>query len=87
MGRLLVEAQTDAGRGVSTDHMMKLTGDIRDVRVELKKAESDRDRLAEQYQAADRDRGKLESRLANLEVSLQEAVHGKLAAESGRLTI
>ena len=86
LGRLLVAAQTDAGRGggAQPDHLMKMTGDIRELRVELKKVEADRDRLDEQYKLADRDREKLEGRLAQIEVELQEAVHGKLAAESAR---
>jgi hypothetical protein len=85
LGRLLVEAQTDSGRGGGQpDHLMKMTGDIRELRVELKKVEADRDRLEEQYKLADRDREKLEGRLAQIEVELQEAVHGKLAAESAR---
>jgi chromosome segregation ATPase len=86
LGRLLVEAQTDAGRGggAQPDHLMKMTGDIRELRVELKKVEADRDRLDEQYKLADRDREKLEGRLAQIEVELQEAVHGRLAAESAR---
>jgi predicted nucleic acid-binding Zn-ribbon protein len=85
LGRLLVEAQTDSGRGgAQPDHLMKMTGDIRELRVELKKVEADRERLDEQYKGADRDREKLEGRLAQIEVELQEAVHGKLAAESAR---
>jgi hypothetical protein len=85
LGRLLVEAQTDSGRGgAQPDHLMKMTVDIRELRVELKKVEADRERLEEQYKRADRDREKLEGRLAQIEVELQEAVHGKLAAESAR---
>jgi FHA domain-containing protein len=85
LGRLLVEAQTDSGRGgAQPDHLMKMTGDIRELRVELKKVEADRERLDEQYKRADRDREKLEGRLAQIEVELQEAVHGRLAAESAR---
>ena len=82
----MVEAQADHGRGSSGqgDHMMRLTNDIKEVRVELKRAEADRDRLDEQYDLAERDRQKLEGRLAQVEVELQEAVHGKLAAESAR---
>jgi chromosome segregation ATPase len=63
---------------------MKMTGDIRELRVELKKVEADRDRLDEQFKLADRDREKLEGRLAQIEVELQEAVHARLAAESAR---
>jgi len=85
LGRLLVEAQTDSGRGgAQPDHLMKMTGDIRELRVELKKVEADRERLEEQYTRSDRDREKLEGRLAQIEVELQEAIHGKVAAESAR---
>jgi len=85
LGRLLVEAQTDSGRGgAQPDHLMKMTGDIRELRVELKKVEADRERLQDQYTSTDKDRERLEGRLAQIEVELQEAVHGKLAAESAR---
>lgn len=86
LGRLLVEMQTDQSRGGSgqPDHMMRLTGDIRDLRVELKKVEADREQVGERYELAERDRQKLEGRLAQVEVELQEAVHAKLAAESAR---
>jgi hypothetical protein len=86
LGRLMVEAQTDAGRGggAQPDHLMKMTNDIRELRVELKKVEADRERFQEQYAVADRDREKLEGKLAQIEVELQEAIHGKLAAESAR---
>jgi chromosome segregation ATPase len=85
LGRLLVEAQTDSGRGgAQPDHLMKMTGDIRELRVELKKVEADRERLEEQYKRADLDREKLEGRLAQIEVELQEAQHGRMAAESAR---
>src|SRR5262249_59447860 len=66
LGRLLVEAQTDAGRagGAQPDQLMKMTGDIRELRVELKKVEADRERLDEQFQLADRDREKPDGRAA-----------------------
>jgi hypothetical protein len=86
LGRLLVEVQTDAGRGggAQPDQLMKMTGDIRELRVELKKVEADRERLDGQFKLADRDREKLEGRLAQIEVELQEAVHARIAAESAR---
>jgi hypothetical protein len=86
LGRLMIEAQTDAGRGggAQPDQLMKMTGDIRELRVELKKVEADRERLDEQFKLADRDREKLEGRLAQIEVELQEAVHARIAAESAR---
>ena len=86
LGRLLVESQSENGRATpgQQDHMIRMTGDMKDLRVELKKLEADRDRLTEQYELADRDREKLEGRLAQVEVELQEALHAKLAAESAR---
>jgi hypothetical protein len=86
LGRLLVEAQTEQGRGggAQPDHLMKLTNDIRELRVNLKTVEADRERLEEQYSRADKDRDKLEARMAQIEVELQEAQHGRMAAESAR---
>ncbi len=84
LGRMIVEAQTDRGGAASGDHMLRVQGELKDLRVEHKKIEADHDRLVEQYAGADRDRSKLESRLAQIEVELQEAVHGRLAAESAR---
>jgi len=84
LGRLLVEAHSDQARGGDVDHMARMATDIKDVRVELKKAEADRDRMQQQSEAAERDRRTLEDRLARLEVELQEALEGKRAAESSR---
>jgi hypothetical protein len=85
LGRLLVETQSEQQRGGGQgDHMMRLTSDIKDMRVEVKKLEADRERVTAQYEVADRDRQRLEGRLAQVEVELQEAVHAKLAAESAK---
>jgi chromosome segregation ATPase len=86
LGRMLVEAQTDSSRGGggSPDQIMRLTTEAKDLRVELKKLEADRDRLAEQHELADRDRTRLEGKLAQTQVELQEVSHAKLAAESAR---
>jgi chromosome segregation ATPase len=85
LGRLLVEAQTDSSRGGrDIDHQLRVQNELKEARVELKKLEADRDRLNEQYERAEKDREKLEGRLAQIEVELQEALHGKLSAESAR---
>ena len=85
LGRLLVDAQSDQARGGGgADQMMRLTTDMKDLRVELKKLEADRERVGEQYELAERDREKLEGRLAQVEVELQETQHAKAAAESAR---
>ncbi len=84
MGRMVVESQTDQGRGGGGDQMMRIQGELKDARVDFKKIEADRDRLAEQYAAADRDRTRLESKLAQVEVDLQETQHARMQAESAR---
>jgi chromosome segregation ATPase len=84
LGRLLIENQGGSSNSSQSDHMMRLTSDIKDLRVEIKKLEADRDRVTEQYELAERDREKLEGKLAQVEVELQEAVHAKLAADSAR---
>ncbi len=86
LGRLMVEAQTDAGRGGggSSDQTLRLNNELKDVRVELKRLESDRDRLSEQYQREEQARIRSEGKLATLEVELQEATHQRLTAESAR---
>jgi chromosome segregation ATPase len=88
LGRLMVEAQTDNSRGGggvgSGEHTLRLNNELKDVRVEFKRLESDRDRLTEQYQREEQGRIRLESKLATLEVELQEATHTRLMAESAR---
>src|SRR5439155_2912164 len=84
LGRLLIESQGHGATSSQSDHMMRLTNDIKELRVEVKKLEADRERLTEQYDLAERDREKLEGKLAQVEVELQESVHGKLSAESAR---
>src|SRR5204862_608829 len=63
---------------------MRLATEPKELRIELRTLEADRDRLSEQYERADRDREKLEGRLAQIEVELLDAQHAKMAAESAR---
>lgn len=82
LGRLLVEAHSDQASGGDATHMMRLTADLKDVRIEAKKLEADRDRLQQQYDTAERERGAIEDRLARTAVELQEALAAKQTAES-----
>jgi chromosome segregation ATPase len=82
LGRLLVEAQSkDSGGG---DHLLRVTNDLKEIRIEARKIEADRDRLQELYDRTERDREKAEGRLHQLEVELQEAVLARAAADSAR---
>jgi hypothetical protein len=87
LGRLMVEAQTDAGRGGgggNPEQTLRLNNELKDVRVELRRVESDRDRLTEQVDREEQARLRMESKLATIEVELQETLHLRMTAESAR---
>ncbi|HUQ04389.1 MAG TPA: FHA domain-containing protein [Kofleriaceae bacterium] len=84
LSRMLVESQTGGAGGASGDAVMRLTNELKDLKVEYRKVEADRDRLQESHDKNTRDLDKLEGRVAQLEVELQESTHGKMAAESAR---
>jgi chromosome segregation ATPase len=83
LGRLLADRQT-GGDVPAAEQSVKFTAEIKDLRVELRKVEADRDRLREQLGRAETTGLAADSRLAQLEVDLQEVVHARLAADSAR---
>ena len=78
---MMVEQQTGGSGSSGGEAVLRLTSEGRDLRVELKKAEADRERLQERYDNASRDLDRIEGRVAQLEVELQEVSHAKMAAE------
>jgi chromosome segregation ATPase len=85
LGKLLVESQTGSGGSASSgDAVLRLNNELKDLKVEHRKVEADRDRLQENAERTTRELDKLEGKVAQLEVELHEAVHGKMAAESAR---
>jgi chromosome segregation ATPase len=86
LGRMFAEAsaaggQAGAGGG---DHVLRITNELKDMRIEAKKLEADRERLQVSYDTAEKDLGRLEGKVAQLEVDLQEASHARQVAESAR---
>ncbi len=86
LSQMLVESQGQAsGSSAGTaDHTLRLTGELKDLRVSLKKLESDRDRMQESYDRSNHDVEGLEAQVANLEVELRDATNARIAAESGK---
>lgn len=81
LGRLLAELQTRGQSDEDTEHAVKLAGQLKDLRVEIRKLEADRDRLAETAKRAEDEAETLSDRLAQVEVDQREASTKLLAAE------
>ena len=84
LSKMLVESQSGGSSGASTDHTLRLTGELKDLRIALKKLESDRDRMQESYDRSNQDVERLEAQVANLEVEYREASDARVAAEGGK---
>ncbi|GAB4538752.1 MAG: hypothetical protein Tsb0020_52770 [Haliangiales bacterium] len=85
LSRMLAESQSGGiGDGQAA---VKLTNELREVRIEHKKLEADRDRYQEMYERADTEVKRLESRVAQLEVELRESNERKTAAASTQSVI
>jgi golgin subfamily B member 1 len=86
LGRMFAESQSAAGHAGAggADQVMRMTGELKDLRIEQRKLEADRERLQAQHDRAEKELGRLEGRVAQLEVELQEANHARMTAESAR---
>jgi len=82
LSELLAQLQSKAVGGRSEDDTLKLTEDLKNARIEVRKLESDRDRLQEMNERAEREIEKLEDRVAELEVSLRDSDEKREVARS-----
>lgn len=85
LSRLLAESQS--GGGASGTQTVDLTNELREIRIEARKLEADRDRYREMLERADGDVQKQEERIAQLEVALREANDRKAAAASSQSVV
>ncbi|MBT8495534.1 MAG: hypothetical protein KJO07_20970, partial [Deltaproteobacteria bacterium] len=72
------------GGGGDAGSTVKLAGELKNARIEVRKLESDRDRLQEVYERSENEIAKLESRIAELEVDLREAEENRQVDKSSR---
>jgi len=82
LSELLAHLQSKAVGGRSEDDTLKLTDDLKNARIEVRKLESDRERLQEMNDRAEREIEKLEDRVAELEVSLRDSDEKREVARS-----
>jgi len=71
------------GGGDNSEHV-RLATEVRELKVELKKAESERARFAERLQSTERERGDLEDKLAKLDVERASAMQSKGTLDAAR---
>jgi chromosome segregation ATPase len=86
LSEMLAQMQTAAATGNAgdVDSTVKLAEELKHARVEVRKLESDKERLQEVYERAEREIAKLESRVAELEVDLRDADERREVAKSSR---
>ncbi len=68
LARMLADGGGGGGGGVDNSEHIRLATELRELKVELKKAESERARFAERLEATERERAELEDKLAKLDV-------------------
>jgi predicted nucleic acid-binding Zn-ribbon protein len=84
LSRMLVESQSGGASQSEVDHSLRLATEAKELKVELKKAESDNERIEERLSRAEKDLNKVEEENAQLQVDLREAVERRQAALSQR---
>lgn len=84
LSRLLAEAQSGGSDASAVEHSTKLSGEVKDLRVEVKTLESDNSRLEGHRKTLEIDIDRLQSRVAKLEVDLREAREQREKALSAR---
>ncbi len=85
LARMLADGGSGGGGGVvdNSEHV-RLATELRELKVELKKAESDRARLQERLDSTERERGDLEDKLAKLDVERASALQSKGTLDAAR---
>ena len=84
LARMLADGGSGGGGGGDTSEHVRLATEVRELKVELKKAESERARFAERLQSTERERGDLEDKLAKLDVERASAMQSKGTLDAAR---
>jgi chromosome segregation ATPase len=86
LSALFAEAQSSAlgSSTTSAQHTVKLTNELKELRIEVKTTESDRDRLQELLDRAEGEVEKLQEESARLEVDLRDAQDARAKASSAK---
>lgn len=84
LARMLADGGSGGGGGIDNSEHIRLATELRELKVELKKAESDRTRLQERLDSTERERGELEDKLAKLDVERASAMQSKGTLDAAR---
>lgn len=83
LARRLSEAGAGAGLADPEDEV-RMTQELRELKLTLRKGESERARLAERLEAAERERGQLEEQLAKVEIERTEVAQSQEALRGAK---
>jgi len=88
LSRMLAEAQAsaagEAGGVAASEHTMKINAELKELRVELRKLQSDNEHMREQLDRAELEADTQKHKVAQLEVELRDAQDAKATAESAK---
>jgi chromosome segregation ATPase len=86
LARMLADGGSGGGGGGGGDNSehVRLATEVRELKVELRKAESERTRFQERLESTERERGELEDKLAKLDVERASAMQSKGTLDAAR---
>lgn len=77
LARMLSDAGGALAGGGSSDDHVRLSAELREVKLELKKSESERARMVERLETVERERGTMEDQLAKIDLDRASAMQSK----------
>ncbi|HEX8954142.1 MAG TPA: FHA domain-containing protein, partial [Polyangia bacterium] len=83
LARMLADGGGGGGAGDNTEHV-RLATEVRELKVELRKAETERTRFAERLESTERERAQLEEQLSRLDIERASAVQSKGTIDAAR---
>jgi len=83
LARMLSDGSGGGGGGDNTEHV-RLATELRELKVELRKAETERTRFAERLETAERERAQLEEQLSRLDIERASAMQSKGTIDAAR---
>jgi pSer/pThr/pTyr-binding forkhead associated (FHA) protein len=86
LARMIAEGSGGGGGSNSEDHV-RLATEVRELKVELRRVETERNRFQERLETAERERGQLEEQLAKLDVDRASAMQSKSTIDAARARV
>jgi chromosome segregation ATPase len=84
LARMLSEGGGGGGGGGDNSEHVRLATELRELKVELRKAETERTRFAERLESTERERAQLEEQMSRLDIDRASAVQSKGTIDAAR---